>query len=92
MTRISTMVAIKKEMSTELMTANQLHASTRIDKRTIRSTLNDMLSLGLVDRIGLPRSMWESSHHSEWGWKLRSCLCNSHENCINPSEVKECIR
>ena len=88
MTRISTMVAIKKAMSAELMTANQLHAVTRLNRYTIRLALNDMLSLGLVDRITLPRSMWESSHHSEYGWRIRSQLCNSHENNINLDEVR----
>ena len=88
MTRISTMVTIKREMSTELMTANQLHAITRIERHTIHLALADMLSLGLVDRIELPRSMWESSHHSKYGWKLRSHLCNCHENYINMDKVK----
>ena len=88
MTRISTMVTIKKEMSTELITANQLHVVTRLNRHTIREALNDMLSLGLVDRITLPRSMWESSHHSEWGWRIRSRLCNSEKNNININEVE----
>ena len=86
MTRISTMVAIKKEMSSEIMTVNQLHAMTRIHRKTVALALDDMLSLGIVERTILPRSMWESSHHSTWGWRLHKC--NSHENYINMDKVE----
>jgi hypothetical protein len=88
MTRISTVLAIQKEMSEDLMTASKLQSLTRIHIRTVRNALEDMLVLGMVEKVDLPRTMWENScHHSDFGWRLRTHLLGPCENNINVTEA-----